>query len=479
MSVAIPDTPPPPPAPVGQPLLAWLVIAGVVVFILWRHWQEPEEHQQELDLLSMQLQARASVGLAEMFKGTTAGLYQQVRALDRGTYRQRLCFVVLAGELAGRAEALQQLRRLDEVWEERGGAPDPDDAVLAALLQRLYEAPAEEARPAAALSEEEQQRLRQGLGWFGELALAPPWGPDAEARARLLAPARRAAVVNLVAALGMVLLIVAGAVFLVLLLLLWLVGIIRGKFWCGSSHAGVYAETFAVYLLLFLGGGYALRSLPAGSLGRWGLLLSGAAALLSLAALAWPVLRGVPWHRVRQDVGLYLGRRPWLEPLLGLGCYATAWPLLLIGLLLSFGIKMVQRWLAGPPDPFGPTGDPTHPMVLIVTSHSWLLWLQAFFVAGVVAPLVEETMFRGVLYRHVREATTHWGRVLSFLASVLAVSFVFAVIHPQGAQGVPVLMALAFSFALAREWRGTLFPAIVAHGVNNTAITLLLLLVAT
>jgi membrane protease YdiL (CAAX protease family) len=479
MSAAITDTSPPPPAPRGRPLLAWLVVAGVVAFILWEHATEPETQKEGLDLLTMQLQARTSVGLADLFKGNAPVLYQQLQALDRGTFRQRLCFVVLAGELEGKQQARTQLGKLDEVWEERGIAPDAEDAEVEALLRRLYEEQPEGQPQVPALSEEARDRLRQDLGWFGRLALAPPWGTDAEARRLVLAPARRAAVVNLVAALFMGLLIVVGSVLLVLLFLLWLLGVIHGKFRSGSRHAGIYAETFAVYLLLFLGAGHALRLLPADSLKRWGLLFSAIAALFSLAALAWPVVRGIPWHRVRQDVGLYLGRRPVLEPLFGLGCYATAWPLLLVGLLLSFGIKMVREQMMGPPDPFGPTGDPAHPLVQIVTAHNWLLWLQAFFVAGVVAPVVEETMFRGVLYRHLREATTRFGRVLSFVASALAVSFVFAVIHPQGIQGVPVLMALAFSFTLAREWRGTLVPSIIAHGLNNTAITFLLLMMAT
>lgn len=481
MSVVVTDAPPPPPTPAppvprGRPLLAWLVIAGVVAFILWRYWTQPEEQKQELDLVSMQLQARASVGLANLFRDNAPTLYQQLQTLNRGTYRQRLCFVVLAGELAGPEEARNQLQKLEETWQGHGLTPDEEDAELTELLRRLY---AEHAEGPAALAGQEQQQLREQLGWFGELALAPAEGPDAAARARVLAPARRAAVVNLAAALVIILLIVVGAVVLVLVLILGLMGVLRSKFWCGSSHAGIYAETFAAYMLLFLGISYSLKFLPEGSLGRWGLLFSGLAALGSLAALAWPVLRGVPWHRVRQDVGWYVGRRPWLEPLFGLGCYTTAWPLLLVGLLLSFGIRTVREHVMGPPDPFGPTGDPAHPLVMIVTSHNWVLWLQAFFVAGVVAPVVEETMFRGVLYRHLREATRGFGRVLSVLTSAAAVSFVFAVIHPQGVQGVPVLMALAVSFALAREWRGTILPAVVAHGLNNTAITLLLLLVAT
>jgi membrane protease YdiL (CAAX protease family) len=459
-------------------LLAWLVVAGVVVVILARQAKEPEEARAGLDLLTMQLQARASIGLAELFKRSAPSIYKQLQTLDRGTYRQRLGFVVLTGELLGQAQARTQLRKLEALWEERGEQLDPADATLAALLKRLYDEPAQDLPPGQRLSDAEQQQIRRELGWFGELALAPPWGLDTQERQRVLARARLAAIVSLIAACFFVLLIVVGTVVLVLVFLLWQLGKIQGKFRCGSRHAGVYAETFAVYLLVFLGISDVLRRWPQGSLGRWGLLFSGGAALLSLAALAWPVLRGIPWHQVRHDLGLVLGPRPWLEPLLGLGYYTTAWPLLLIGLLLSFGIKLLRQYLSGPPDPFGPSGDPAHPMVQIVTSQSWLLWLQAFVVAGVIAPLVEETMFRGVLYRHLREATARWGNVGSCAASALAVSLVFAIIHPQGLQGVPILMALAFSFTLAREARGTLVPAVIAHGCNNTAITCLLLLMA-
>jgi membrane protease YdiL (CAAX protease family) len=59
------------------------------------------------------------------------------------------------------------------------------------------------------------------------------------------------------------------------------------------------------------------------------------------------------------------------------------------------------------------------------------------------------------------------------------VCFVFAVIHPQGIFGVPPLMALAFAFCLAREFRGTLLPAMIAHGINNAALTAMVILAAT
>jgi membrane protease YdiL (CAAX protease family) len=78
----------------------------------------------------------------------------------------------------------------------------------------------------------------------------------------------------------------------------------------------------------------------------------------------------------------------------------------------------------------------------------------------------------------LREATGRWRRGLSVLASAAVVSFIFAVVHPQGILAVPALMALAVGFSLAREWRGTLVPSMVGHGLNNFMVTVLLLLVA-
>jgi membrane protease YdiL (CAAX protease family) len=86
-------------------------------------------------------------------------------------------------------------------------------------------------------------------------------------------------------------------------------------------------------------------------------------------------------------------------------------------------------------------------------------------------------MFRGVLYRQLREASCRLGPTLSVIVSGTLVSFVFAVIHPQGLLAVPVLMALAYGFTIAREWRGTLLPAMVAHGINNGLVTLFAIVV--
>ncbi len=79
-------------------------------------------------------------------------------------------------------------------------------------------------------------------------------------------------------------------------------------------------------------------------------------------------------------------------------------------------------------------------------------------------------MFRGVLYRHMRESTCRWPLLLSFATSALVVSFVFAVIHPQGLVAVPALMSLAIGFTIMREWRGSLISCMIAHGLNNALV---------
>jgi membrane protease YdiL (CAAX protease family) len=112
-----------------------------------------------------------------------------------------------------------------------------------------------------------------------------------------------------------------------------------------------------------------------------------------------------------------------------------------------------------------------------VDVSGWLNKLLLVIVACVAAPIVEETMFRGVLYRHLRGMTAGWRTALSAIASGTVAGFIFAVIHPQGFVAVPALMALAYGFTLLREWRGTIIPGIVAHSLNNAiAMTALFLI---
>jgi membrane protease YdiL (CAAX protease family) len=457
----------------GAAWLAWLVIIGVAAFLVVRQARRREAADGLAGVVSLQAQGRYLVGAASIgLPGKM--LYDELRAtLDRGSYSQRLRFAVLAGELVGPAEALDRLRDLEAERSAHTIEARPASVEAAGRLETLYRG-YEKGGVRPDLPAEQCAWLRSRLGWFGELALAPA-GSDPAARQAVLGPARRTVVAYLSMVALLLLGLAVGGFLLLLFGLLALLGRLRGGLAAGAGFGGVYAETFALYLAVFVGLSYLARLLSIPD--DWELAAGGGIMLLSLVVLFWPRLRGASWRQVRADLGLHLGEQPLAEVLCGPAAYLAALPLLFAGVGVMFGLMVLQKRL-GHGDPFDPNQAPSHPIVGVALQHNPWVWLQVFLVACVAAPVVEETMFRGVLYRHLREATPHWGRAASILLSVALSSFVFAAIHPQGLLGVPVLMALACAFAVVREWRGSLLPGVIAHGLNNFLVTLLLLLTA-
>jgi membrane protease YdiL (CAAX protease family) len=215
----------------------------------------------------------------------------------------------------------------------------------------------------------------------------------------------------------------AGFFGMIFLVIFYYMGHLRRGLETGIRYGGLYAETFAVWMALFLG--------------------------------------------LEFVVGIFGGEKYWFE-FLGLGMLMMA----------VFSVFNIGLWPINPDDYFGPVEQRSHPVMEDLLTGNWLRIVQVIVIAAIVAPIVEETMFRGVLYRHLREASARWGVTASVVVSGLLVSFVFAVIHPQGWIAVPALMALAFGFTLLREWRGTLIPSMVAHGINNGMLTVVLILAA-
>jgi membrane protease YdiL (CAAX protease family) len=461
-------------------LIAWLVIAGVIVAELalsslqeHRTLTPAEESRKDPALLVMQLQGRFLLGealLAPEQKNFSYSLSAWL--LNRGSLDQRLRFAILAGELSGPKEALRQLQHIKQEIVDSNYQVTNKQADLRHLLQLLYDDYDRDDMDAPSLSSEAKQRLRDELGWFGKLALAPAGGPNTDERTEILDSARQAAAVAVAVEFIFGLLGLGGAAGLVVFLVLVLTGRIQCRFRVSGGHGGVYAETFAVYMILFFSMSYGVAELSKIlHLESFRLLLAGGAMLLSLAALAWPTLRGVPWRTVREDIGWTNARRAGLELAAGLGGYAMSLPLLAVGLIiflvLFFFSQLAVVGNPAGPDTFRPSQLPTHPIIQILAEPNWWLRIQVLVLASIVAPIVEETMFRGVLYRHLREGSYWMGTFVSVLFSGTVASFIFAVIHPQGPIAIPVLMALAYGFTILREWRGTVLPCMVAHGVSN------------
>ncbi len=94
-------------------------------------------------------------------------------------------------------------------------------------------------------------------------------------------------------------------------------------------------------------------------------------------------------------------------------------------------------------------------------------WLGLAFIASVVAPIVEEVGFRGLLYPALRQWRGPW--VATALTAVL-----FALVHEPATTWAP-LAILACFLAYSVEATGSVLPAIAGHAAFN-ALTVLQLL---
>jgi len=299
------------------------------------------------------------------------------------------------------------------------------------------------------------------------LALLPRGTPQQAERSALISK-----IILIPIVLGIILCIMGtcllvGIVVLVILLVRALIDQCYNGFQVRGTNGNVYIETFVLWFLVFLG----LAFIPAwlesegwvGSTG--GLLLTLIVSFAGLCVLVWPVLRGVPWSQVREDLGLHTGRGFFQEFFCwGSASYCLALPIAAIGFGIMMLLMMVQKSLTPDAPP------PTHPVQEMISSGDWVKTALVLVLGVVAAPIIEEIMFRGVLYRHLRELSGKWKCWLSVLASSLFSGFLFAAIHPQGWVAIPALMGLAVGFCLAREWRGTLLPGIFAHGFSNLLV---------
>jgi len=469
--------------PRGRAGIAWIVIAFMALLTIGLHLipqdADAVDGEDPIGLLMMQMQAQYIVG-STTFAGNADKFYEESKVtLDVGTLGQRQRFVVLAAELQGGAEAGRLLDELDGLIEDESRAePDPfepsaRELAIQAVLRKLYPASEEsDAPPSERLSAPEQELLLSEFGWFGELALSSDAGESE--RDAILAPARRVAFVLLGSVIAMILAAGCGLVGLIVIVVLAFSGKLGHGFEPGAAHHGIYAETFALWMVLFLALQFA-AGLMAYVVPSLALVWAAGGFLLSLVVLAWPRIRGVDWVDVKRDTGLILGRTPIVEPAIGVGGYFMALPLLAVGIGLTLLLITIQTFLAGPVETFAPLNSPAHPIVLELANGGLLMKLQVLLLASVAAPLVEETMFRGVLYRHLRDASAHLGLTVSVLLSGTINAFLFAAIHPQGWVAIPALMALAYSFLLLREWRGSLIPSMIVHGISNGLVMLMLI----
>lgn len=508
-----------------SPLWLWALTLALLGVVVWMQRPEPPDLQAEhrrvagLDVKAPQVDPMILVArLIEGFKADSPMYAQQMNTYVDGMAgwspdnpfagavsaanppkkrkhpepaADRLRATIVTGETLGPAELDWRLKDIEKDLDAESPLRGDVD-----LVRKLYSvapdsagkfpaapAPPLSATDRAALGSGEVQGFRTRHGWFADLALTRG-DTDALFRRDLRSSGQNLIMGVLgVAALGVVwgMGVLAASVTLIIFAALGrfrVRGFMRpdpGAEWPAEPEArrmpgdserrpgSVWLETVAVFLTGFLGVKLASMGLHViDESGSWTITATLALQWMLVTAIFWPVVRGMSWERWRGEIGWHTGRGVWREIGSGLLAYYGAAPLYFLLAIVVFLIASLAAYLMGN-DP--PSADASR-LFDIISDGGFLQKALLFSLAVFWAPIVEESIFRGALYRHLRRSWPVWVAALGSAA-------VFAAMHGYMFMQLVLVGSLGLMFALMREWRGSLIPSVTAHAVHNfTALTL-------
>ncbi|MFB3431016.1 MAG: lysostaphin resistance A-like protein [Phycisphaerales bacterium] len=320
-----------------------------------------------------------------------------------------------------------------------------------------------ERESAAGLAKDLADRLEARHGDFGEMVRVIGSPESDPLRQRFASRGMQTAIAAVVIVGTAGLAILAGFVLGIVALVLLATGRLRRRLNVQSqwSHRDrtLLLEGFMLFLV-----GFVVVTTAAALIQQFaGVDLSPVLIWLLLLTPFWPLLRGMSWGQLHLALGWHANGKgvggAIKEAWCGVVGYLAGLPIVVLGFLISLGLISILHT------------EPSHPAVSEAMNADLKTAIKLFVLASLWAPIVEETVFRGLLYYNMRK----WAAPI---LAALVVAFLFAIIHPQGLALVPALMGLAVVFALMREWRGSIIGPMVAHGMHNAFIitTVMLLL---
>lgn len=460
-------------------IVCWIAILGTIGLVAGRIFVKrnappPVEDDESAEVSDVQLEmsARLLLGQKQMaidLNQPTNAAHNSLRSLDQRsrTRIDKLRAAIVAAELEG-AEATK--RRLDVLQSRAttrqaatratGGTTrasthpttfattQPLDQDIA-TLRKIYDGQLDQ------LSTNERAALTERHGWFGQLALAFGLQDSDPQRELVIRPARLAAWVSVGAVLALFAVVGVGVVLLIIGIVMFSSGSMRRRYQpvFADPSRPAFLEAFAIYTVAFF---LIVHGLAAIS-GWFPIVFYLLSMLLIPLALWWPTRRGLSSEESWQGFGWHRGRGVFAEMGAGVIGYIAGLPIVAIGFVTTF---FLSRY-AGT--------DASHPLVNELRGGGIVIG-AIYFMACIFAPVMEETMFRGALYNHLRG----WH---NWFVSAVIVGVLFAAVHPQGWAALPVLGSIGAVMCVIREWRGSLIGPMTAHALNNgTAITIVLLL---
>ena len=478
-------------------MLAWMVVIALTLILVslvaFEQFSKASQiggDAQHSDLMQVEIQSKVVIGQNNLNKvlPVADGDLPPTKIpdeLDAGCYEQRLIYASLKSELEGPKSAQTYLVELDnrvaelQQQEIDDGVPvddrfslTDDQKQMRETIDELLAEYASESFDTSVVSEESKSLLKKRLGFPAEIFLMPEGTADEAQRTGLLQ--QTATKIIGVAIAG---LIAMGAAMIGLGLVIGFPIMIRNNkifsyFFNSPTDHNIYIQTFAIWMTFFFG-----SSILLGMLGldeRSGMVAQPIIFFSSLLCLAYPVICGVPFRQVRFDIGWTIDR-PLGDVLFSGVSYLATLPCLIPGFVFVAAYAGIVSMFRETHE-FARQSGPGHPIQEYIANGDFTMLLLVFITACVAAPIVEETMFRGVLYRHLRDWSQTRARWFSILFSAALNGFIFASIHPQGIAGIPILMSLAVCFSLVREWRNSLLSPMLMHAIHNTIVTCVSLL---
>lgn len=181
-----------------------------------------------------------------------------------------------------------------------------------------------------------------------------------------------------------------------------------------------------------------------GSYAHWAGLLQDAVWLAVAVAIPWLCVR----RPTSADYGL---RRPTPK---------RAVITVLVAVVVFAAFSAIYAALAGVGE------EPNEKIALTGFGESTIRDVAFVLLYGAVAPLVEEVLFRGVLFGALRNATGP-------LPAALLTGGFFGLLHLGGGQDdlIPTLIAFGVVLALTYHYSASLYVAIAVHAANNALAT--------
>jgi membrane protease YdiL (CAAX protease family) len=492
--VVVPVIVPDPPRKITvREIFSWLVILSVVGFQfvtnVFDFSPKGSEDGKKVPVIEAEIEGKFLVfqrSLLDQQANGAAALEQlKINNRDEGSVQMRLARAILVAETESIPAALQAITELKKDIEDTHYSPTKKQERLLKVVSKLLQSrSANEQFSADDFPADESQLLIEEFGWIGELGLNPKATRDVANRKEVEAAASKTSVVLIGGLIGGLLWGIGGFVAAAVVAFMLLYRGFRPKCETQSGREVVYLETFAIWMVAIVLGQIAVAIIIAGFVHQAGgaredilrntLMVMPIVFLGSLLILFWPVLNGISFRVVRRDIGWY--GNPIIESAWGFWSYLSGFPVLLFGFLMTLLVLGLMSFFSPPSNELAGVEIMGHPIQEELSNGGIVVGI-VFFLTTVCAPIVEETFFRGVFYRYLRDSTRFTGAISRMTIAALTNSVIFAAIHPQGFAGIPVLTALAVVMSVLRESRGSLWGSMFIHAIHNFVVTLLAVLI--